>query len=200
MCPHCGLIICLLQAPSLPCPSCHSPLLSPSARTAVIAKLHTELDTQLASEEAARQAEMTARLQAQLEAAGGGLFPTLASTSHSGSSTPSSQNSTRKVLSLNSKTKKVTVSSFSPAPPRSQSATPKENEEEEEFAGLPPRVGPPPEDPLAPAVRTGKNERRWQDLRGEPGPMYVQPPPEPRAEGDGMSKRRRRPKKETAAV
>ncbi|GAA6015903.1 hypothetical protein JCM10207_006799 [Rhodosporidiobolus poonsookiae] len=58
LCPSCALVLCTLNAPSLPCPSCaRSPLLT-SARTAsYIASLHTQRDALLSRERARAQRE-----------------------------------------------------------------------------------------------------------------------------------------------
>ncbi|KAF9517848.1 hypothetical protein BS47DRAFT_1279827, partial [Hydnum rufescens UP504] len=80
LCTHCGLILCLLHHPNHPCPYCHSPLLSESARTALVAKLHRELEVVLKKEADAQEAARQERLEREIEAAGGGSFPILAST------------------------------------------------------------------------------------------------------------------------
>ncbi|KZS96778.1 hypothetical protein SISNIDRAFT_482572 [Sistotremastrum niveocremeum HHB9708] len=112
-----------------------------------------------------------------------GAFPTLGA-SVSGSSTPVGMRSsspalppppsappqTRKVLSLNPNTKKVTISSFQPAPPKP--ATPTMTDDEKEEAGVV-RIGPPPKrEPPGPV-------KSWRDHAG--GRMlYVRPPPPPK--------------------
>ena len=190
MCPHCGLILCVRHYPNLPCPYCHSPVLSPSASTALVAKLQGELSVIRQKEEDAREEANQERLQRELEAAGGGSFPALASTTSV--HTPLAP-TTRKVLSLNSKTKKVTVSSFSPTPrPASTHSASQSKAEDDEFAGggLHPSVPCPPDQPPF-AIRKG-TERRWENLRGG-GPLYVQPPRAVHAnvENDSTKKRRK---------
>lgn len=111
-----------------------------------------------------------------------GAFPTLGA---SGSSTPTGLRSsspglpapptappqTRKVLSLNPNTKKVTISTFQPVAPKSVVAAATDVEQEE--VGVI-RVGPPAERQPPGLVRT------WRD-HGDGRMLYIPPPP-PRKE------------------
>ncbi|KAI0033366.1 hypothetical protein K488DRAFT_36800, partial [Vararia minispora EC-137] len=73
LCVSCGLILCSLQPTHLPCPSCTSPLLTPTQRDALVAQVQSELDATLAS-------ELSERLRAEEAArAAAGAFPSLPS-------------------------------------------------------------------------------------------------------------------------
>lgn len=175
---NCGLVLCSLQHPVLPCPSCRLSLLSqPSTQFALAAKLYVELDKVLQQEAEARESERLENLQRELEAAGGGAFPVL---HPSAQSNHEARNEPRKVLSLNTKTKKATITTFSRAtiPQSAAEAASTVNDEDDladviSHAERKTRVPPPK---VAPdhAERTG-TERRWEPLKGG-GAMYVQPP------------------------
>ncbi|TFK52116.1 hypothetical protein OE88DRAFT_1807969 [Heliocybe sulcata] len=152
LCAACGLVLCTVNAPHFACPHCASPLLAPPARQSLLLQLQAQIAQTLASEESARlKAADDARRAA-------GAFPALSASA----SDQSVASQTHKVLSLNSKTKKVTVASYSPSPV----STPKVLEEEE-----PERVPPPPPDVLY--VKARPDARRpWMNVR-EPPPSYV---------------------------
>lgn len=203
LCPHCGLVLCVLQAPSLPCPSCHSPILSPAARSALLSRLSAELQNILMKEEALREAARIEQEQREIEARGGGAFPSLGPSQGSGAgrnihAPPVQQppEAPRKVISLSGGKKggRVVVSSFTPAPPPPPKPAGDQVEVDDVYDGKTP-VPPPPSEPDSMA-RTG-TERRWEDLRGG-GMMYVQPFTSGRGRADGDSeagsKRRRKGK------
>jgi len=186
ICYGCGLVLCDVNLPQFACPHCKSPLLTPSARDSLVATLDSQIAETLAREEESRERA----LQQAREAAG--AFPTL-----SGASGPQQpdmlsshpMNQTHKILSLNSKTKKVTISSYTPpAMSRSSSKEKVKEKQEEEQTRVP---APPPEvfyakagsDPLRP----------WANLRG-PTVTYV-PPPKSSASGPSSSGSRRRKSK-----
>ncbi len=137
----------------------------------------------LQKEADAREAALEEQRQREAEAAGGGSFPILSATAASRYNvnihTPPRQapSEPRKVLSLNSKTKRVMVSSFSPAarslPVGSVSHSDVEEEDEFSSEAVPPRVPLPPDEPSF--VSRRGTERRWQNLHTE-GYMYVEAP------------------------
>ncbi|KAK0207332.1 hypothetical protein IW262DRAFT_658697 [Armillaria fumosa] len=123
-CLTCGLVLCGLNPPQHACPHCHHP---PAPRTteSTIVRLEREIGELRRREEEARERARKAV----------GAFPALGGGGGgSGRATPPSQH---RVLSVNSKTKKVTVSSSSysstPTPVASRPGTPE-----------PLRVPPPP--------------------------------------------------------
>jgi hypothetical protein len=200
LCLHCGFIVCELQHPVSPCPSCHSPLLSPNATSLLIAKLESEKANVLAKEAAQREAERLRRQEIEATASGGGAFPVLPGTRIS-ATTPSSSTG-GKVLSLNSKTRKVTVTPLiSPARTPPPKTRPDEVESEQSAAKI---AVSPPSDQIDhfPSNALDPN-RKWKDLRGE-GLMYLAAPkPTDRsrgAEGSKSGGRRRRKGKESQAA
>ena len=188
---NCGLVLCQLQHPALPCPSCRSSLfLQPSTRTSVRARLSAELEAVLKAEEAARETERAESQQRAIEAAGGGAFPVLQPSSVSALSPLASQ--PHKVLSLNSKTRKVTLSTASRTntPPASSGPSAAElaadEEELEDVVSREERKSsvPPPRAITEHAQRKG-TERRWEPLRGN-GAVYVPPPRKPTGDNENV--------------
>lgn len=100
MCPNCGLILCGLQLPHLPCPSCQRPLLNPVSRERVKRKLQDEINDVLAKEQAERDRIEEERRQLLIAQSGGGSFPTLGGTQTKPSKT---DNATRRVLTIGQK-------------------------------------------------------------------------------------------------
>lgn len=97
MCPNCGLVLCSLQLPNLPCPSCTKPLLNAVSRERVKRKIQYEINDIVAREQAEKnrlEEEERRRLEAE---SGGGLFPTLGG---SQAKTSKSDNATRRVLTI----------------------------------------------------------------------------------------------------
>ena len=156
ICTHCGLILCSLNAPCYSCPHCSTPLLSSTARTFLLERIRNDLAEVIAKEE--EEAEH-AREEARQAA---GAFPTLNSANVS-QTPPSQQPQAHKVLSLNSKTKRVTVSSYTPAP---KPARPSTLSDEKEREPSPERV-PPPLSEMAIARKPPDSGRPWQDMRGD---------------------------------
>ena len=180
--------------------------LQPSSRPSALARLNAELKALLKREEEAREKERVEQLQREVEAAGGGAFPVL---QPSGGSPHAHLTSTQphKVLSLNSTTKTVTLSTISrkttPVPPRPSAA--EVAAEEEEFEDVVSRAErqtrvPPPKAIPEHAQRKG-TERRWEPLQGN-GAIYVQPPRMPTEDNEGSlpgsSKKRRKGKGKTS--
>jgi hypothetical protein len=110
MCPSCGLILCGLQLPHLPCPSCHRPLLNPVSRERVKRKLQDEINDVLAKEQAERDRIEDERRQLLIAQSGGGIFPTLGGPQAKPSKTDTA---TRRVLTIGNK----------PAAPKGKSKT-----------------------------------------------------------------------------
>ena len=97
-CPHCGLVLCDLQPPYLPCPSCLQPLYSPAQLARLVLRIDSEIEDQLASEQAKRDALEREAQQRALEQSGGGAFPTLPGGGPGRG--PAAVDNTRKVLSI----------------------------------------------------------------------------------------------------
>lgn len=117
-CPHCGLILCSLQLPHLPCPSCQDWLLNPVSRERVKKKLQEEINDVLAKEQAERdriQAEKRQLLEAE---SGGGMFPTLGGVQVK----PEKETKTRRVLTIGGS--KTAPSKGTKSKPSSGTSTP----------------------------------------------------------------------------
>lgn len=164
ICQSCGLILCELNLPNHACPHCASPLLHPSARAALIETLEALIDEILAKEDADRQRVIQDARAAE------GAFPTLsaaasrASTPGSGSDAQGSHpvNQTHKVLSLDSKTRRVKVSSYTPpAVSRTASAEKVKVVPEPEYKRVP---APPAE--VVVAAGLSDPQRPWANARG----------------------------------
>lgn len=161
ICRTCGLILCELNLPNFACPSCTATLLTPAARTALVDTLQTQIDETLAKEEADRQRAIQEARAAQ------GAFPTLsaaasrASTPGSGSESQASHpvNQTHKVLSLDSKTRKVKVSSYTPPAVSRSASAEKVKQAEPEYK----RVPAPPAEVACAAMQA---QRPWANTRG----------------------------------
>ncbi|KAJ7079539.1 hypothetical protein C8R44DRAFT_654076 [Mycena epipterygia] len=191
LCRNCGLILCEVNLPQYACPHCTTSLLTEGQRDALVSRLDTQISETLTKEALLRERAAEEARRAV------GAFPTLASgpLPHSqGTRTPpAAVPQTRTVMSLNSKTKKVTVSSFTstPSPSPSRPASRAESVEEE-----PVRVLKPPAE--VPFVAAAKQDplRPWRDLAGE-GASYI-PAPSPddgdHAKGPGRKRRRNKGK------
>lgn len=116
-CAGCGLTLCEINAPYLPCPSCQRPLHTPAQLARLLLRLTNDIETQLDLEQDERDAEERERRAQLVAESGGGAFPTLpGSQPRSGASTPSG----RKVLSLGKGGRgkvTVTTTTYRPAPP-----------------------------------------------------------------------------------
>ncbi|KAG8714588.1 hypothetical protein FRC09_017460 [Ceratobasidium sp. 395] len=195
LCNFCGIILCSLHNPALPCPSCSSPLLPPATRNAVLAQLEQELVTHLSLEAEKRAEELRLAREFELHQSGGGHFPTL-----NGQPDPRAiqAQGPRKVLSLNSSTKKATLSTFIavPSPPSSNPASGRASPVENR---IPAPVQAPVTLELTPEMKLLARQRPWVDLQ-DPTPVYVplevtSPPPTEEGitagPGGGKSKKRR---------
>ncbi|EMD38746.1 hypothetical protein CERSUDRAFT_133252, partial [Gelatoporia subvermispora B] len=171
ICHSCGLVLCEVQQPYHACPHCSAALLSPAARGALVEDLERKIVEAIAKEEEDR----IRAIRAAQEAAG--AFPSLAAASSGSSTLVSAQahpvNQTHKVVSLNTKTKKVTIASYAPSQPVSRAAS-RGGSPHGEPTDEPKRVPPPsPEVPFA--DRTLESLRPWTNLRTG-GVTYVPPP------------------------
>jgi hypothetical protein len=174
ICSSCGLILCALQPPYRPCPHCSAPLLTPSARAALLAQLE-ELRAHLLKEEAeAREREAEELRVAE------GAFPVL---SVSGSGPGRAGGAAgggfgvgrgarggagglglgHRVLLVDSRTKRVKVESYSRSGLESEEEDAGEAEAE---AGIDERVPPPAREVECVRVRRGP-ATRWVDLKGD---------------------------------
>ena len=160
ICLSCGLVLCNVNLPSFACPHCSSILLTPTTRTTLTIRLDEEISQCLAKENREREIAIEEARRAA------GDFPILVAPSPSLagqplSLTPRSVNQPHKVLSLNSKTKRATVTSYTKSPtpsrPISRAATDVDPE--------PVRVPKPPSE--VSFVAELDPSRPWADLRGE---------------------------------
>lgn len=161
----------MLNLPHYACPSCRSPLLSGTALNALLTQIEDELHETLRKEEDERRRIVDERKRVE------GGFPTLSAAASSSSTslvsqagiTTPAQPQAHKVLSLNSKTKRATVSTYTKKPkatppssgPASRADSPTEWDE-----GLPRRVPPPPAEVLVPNIPAQKlKDRPWFNAR-----------------------------------
>ncbi|KAH9941486.1 hypothetical protein B0H21DRAFT_780137 [Amylocystis lapponica] len=131
ICRTCGLVLCTLNLPHFACPHCAAPLHTPSARDALLQTLESQVAETLAREEAARERAAWKPVRPQA------------------------------LLSLNSKTKKVTVSSYVTPPatrPSSHAAAKEVEQQQQRVPAPPPEVVFAPHGPIA--------GRPWANLRG----------------------------------
>ncbi|EJF60567.1 hypothetical protein DICSQDRAFT_155699 [Dichomitus squalens LYAD-421 SS1] len=162
ICRTCGLILCELNLPNFACPHCGESTLLPAARNALIATLDAQISEAIAKEEEGR-----ARAIQEARAAEG-AFPTLsaasrASTPGSGSDSQASHpvNQTHKVLSLNSKTRKIKVESYTPPAISRAASAERVKQAEPEHKRVP---APPAEVVIS---RTQPDPQRpWTNTRG----------------------------------
>ena len=163
ICRSCGLILCELNLPNFACPHCGEATLLPAARNALVETLDAQITETLSKEE-----EERARAIQEARAAEG-AFPTLsaaasrASTPGSGSDSQTSHpvNQTHKVLSLNSKTRKVKVESYTPPAISRAASVEKIKQAEPEYK----RVPAPPAEVFV--LRTQPDPQRpWANTRG----------------------------------
>ncbi|KAG2140093.1 hypothetical protein DEU56DRAFT_870995 [Suillus clintonianus] len=154
ICRGCGLILCAVNLPYYACPHCSAVLLSDIARSSLSARLDEEISKQIAKEEDEKSRVVQQARDAE------GAFPVLhGSATPPRSSTPSRPAAqTHKVLSLNSKTKKYTVASYTNTPLSSRPASRAESEEEVHRISA-----PPPEVDFV--KRTPDRNHPWNNMR-----------------------------------
>ncbi|PBK91858.1 hypothetical protein ARMGADRAFT_1166053 [Armillaria gallica] len=162
-CLTCGLVLCSLNLPQHACPHCHQP---PPNREALIVRLQGEIDELARKEEEERERARKAL----------GAFPALGGGGARGGRATPPPPSQHKVLSVNSKTKKVTVSSYTSTPVHSRPETPAEEE--------PVRVPPPPSE-VVHAKRKVDPSRPFANYVGESA-RYV--PDKTKTKGKGKGK------------
>ena len=166
-CSHCGLIVCALHAPHLPCPSCAQPLLSPAQLARLLLRVQSEIDAQLALEQAEREETERERLARLAAESGGGAFPILPGGAHS---RHTSGEQGRKVLTLGGKAGKgraTLTTTFTRSTPTGPTTPP-----------LPTDIVPRPRSPPFEVGRIEKElskvlawrvevDRPWGDLRAD---------------------------------
>lgn len=191
ICRSCGLVLCDMNEPHHACPSCSSSLLSPNDRLSLVVKLEAQiLDT------LAREANDRERAAEEVRKAAG-AFPALAPGGQvvqgpsSGSSpnafTPRPVNETHKVLSLNPKTKKVTVSTYSTTTASSRPLPRTETVVEE------PKRVPRPSPDVVYVKHKPDPARVWADFRGGVA-TYIPVPRVDEVDGASTGRSSRRPK------
>ena len=170
-CPHCGLILCNLHQPHLPCTSCSSPLYSPAQLARLILRLSNEMDEQMAKEQGEREELERERKERLLAESGGGVFPTLPNAPTPGSGQGGNGGQSRKVLTIGKGKGKnkamLTTTTYQPSPiasPRSTSPAPP--------VDIIPRPRSQPLDPTRIEKELNKmltwrneNDRPWGDMK-----------------------------------
>ncbi|KAF9465514.1 hypothetical protein BDZ94DRAFT_1189355 [Collybia nuda] len=154
LCNSCGLILCSVNLPQYACPHCASPVVTVTVRNSIVIRLESQISETIAQEKRDREKKLEEARQAA------GAFPTLTGqTERSSGISPSlNSNQPHKVLSLNSATKKVTLSSYNTTLISSRPSSRAESEEEE-----PIRVPPPPTE-VVHSKRHVDRSRPWENL------------------------------------
>jgi predicted RNA-binding Zn-ribbon protein involved in translation (DUF1610 family) len=174
ICRSCGLILCTVNLSHHACPHCSSLLLTVASRDTLVKLLATQISDLLTKEAEARQ-----RIAEEARRAVGDFPPLHGGPSISRTGSPAPSNKTHKVLSLNSKTKKVTVSTYPTTPPAPSRASSPEDPEVI-------RVPPPPSE-VVHAKAKPDHAHPWTNIRG-PQAFYV-PPTHPRIDVDESHKK-----------
>lgn len=180
ICTHCGLILCTHHYPHRPCPHCTTPLLTPPARSALIAQLEELRAQTLAEEEAGREREKEALRVAE------GAFPVLGGPQRTpsapavGTTAGGRGGAGHRVLSVDPRTKRVVVGSYTGFSRRTAGHGEDEEGEEERDVQEGERVPPQPREVEYVRVQRGP-ATRWIDLKGGASggatAKYVAPPP-----------------------
>ena len=130
-CPHCGLILCKLQKPHHPCPSCRRTLQTPAQLARLINQVQSEVEHQLEVEQGQQEQEERNRLERLAQESGGGSFPVLHGSSHVPTPTSTPTENGRKVLTIGGKGKgkgkssaTLTTTYSRPSPIPSRAPTP----------------------------------------------------------------------------
>lgn len=174
ICRQCGLTLCSLNRPQFACPHCTAPLLNTTAREALVTSLETQIHDTLAKEERSRQEAVENARKAA------GAFPTLSGAppvlAHAAAGPLASHpvNQTHKVLSLNSKTRKIKVESRRTLPAQAASPAPSSDAENQIVEKVPPRIPHPPHDVVIPP-KPPVSERLWARLDNV-NVLYTPPP------------------------
>ena len=173
LCSSCGLVLCALQPPHRPCPHCAVPLLAPPARAALVAQLEELRACTLKEEEAAREREAEELRLAE------GAFPALLSSGGAGAGGAPARGGGggagggggRRVLSVDSRTKRIKVESYGVS--RSGLESGEEAEADVDGTLTPaPRVPHPSWEVEYVRVQRGP-ATRWVDLKGDVTAKYV---------------------------
>ncbi|KAI5996776.1 hypothetical protein EDC04DRAFT_3075673 [Pisolithus marmoratus] len=167
LCYGCGLVLCNLNLPHYACPHCGESFLDNARRSAIVAQILEELRGQVAKEEDERHRAIEEVRKAE------GAFPMLPGASGTqgarrpaGKATATGPQSSHKVLSLNSTTKKVTVSSYTNTPISSRPPSPAPEE---------PRRLPPPPREISYVKQPPDPEHPWKNMQF-PDLQYIPPP------------------------
>ncbi|KAI6007956.1 hypothetical protein EDC04DRAFT_2498779, partial [Pisolithus marmoratus] len=162
----CGLVLCNLNLPHYACPRCGQSFLDNTRRPALVAQILEELRGQVAKEEEERNRAIEEALKAE------GTFPMLPGASGTqgarrpaGKGTATGPQSSHKVLSLNSITKKVTILSYTNTPVSSRRPSPAPEE--------PHRTPPPPRE-ISYVKQPPDLEHPWQNMQF-PDLQYIPP-------------------------
>jgi len=162
LCSTCGLILCTLHAPHLPCPHCATPLLDAPAHSALLVQLDEQRAYVLAEEAEGRKraAEALRKAEGAFPALGGGALP----------GAPGGKGAAGGgVLSFDKQTKRVRVEAY-----RVREEEGEENGEEE--GGTTPERVPPPisvREVHYLRVPRGRATRWAVSIGGESGAKYV---------------------------
>jgi hypothetical protein len=188
LCSSCGLILCALQPPHRPCPHCSAPLLTPSARAALLAQLE-ELRAHALEEEAEareREAQELRLAEGAFPALSGGVGAAGVSTRGGGGGGAAGAASGgfgggrgargggpgagpgHRVLLVDSRTKRVKVESYSRSGSGGLESEDLEEDVAEAEAGIDERVPPPPREVEFVRVQRGP-ATRWVDLKSADG-------------------------------
>ncbi|KAI6021995.1 hypothetical protein EDC04DRAFT_2575410, partial [Pisolithus marmoratus] len=166
LCYGCGLVLCNLNLPHYACPHCGESFLDNTRRSALVAQILEELRGQVAKEEEERNRAIEEARKAE------GAFPMLPGASGTqgvrrpaGKGTATSPQSSHKVLSLNSTTKKVTISSYTNTPISSRPPSPAPEE--------PRRIPPPPRE-ISYVKQPPDPEHSWKNMQF-PDLQYIPP-------------------------
>lgn len=175
LCCSCGLVLCELNLPHYACPHCGESFLGNTRRPALVAQIKKELIAQIAKEGEERERVIEDARKAE------GAFPMLPGASGTqgaarrpaGKGAAVGSQSSHKVLSLNSTTKKVTVSSYTSTPVSSRPPSPTPEE--------PRRVPPPPRE-INYVKEPPDPDHPWKNMQF-PDLEYIPPPKGPNAHG-----------------
>jgi len=164
-CPLCGLILCSLQKPHHPCPSCNRNLQTPAQLARLIQQVQSEVEDQLALEQSQQEQDERIRLERLALESGGGSFPILPGASHV--PTPQTIDTGRKVLTIAGKGKgkgkssaTLTTTYSRPTPTPSRPSTPPPTDHV-------PRPRSPPLD-LVRGEKDLQKQINWRDTEDRP--------------------------------
>lgn len=166
------MVLCELNLPQFSCPHCYSQILTATFRAHLLPRLKEQISVHIAKEEEDREREIENARRAA------GAFPALTGTDSAApiatfNPRPSPPlNQTHKVLSLNHKSRKVTVSSYTVSPTPSRPLSRGEENEEE-----PMRIPNQPSDIAF--VAKLDHSRPWANLKSGDRVRYIQRPARP---------------------